>query len=121
MSQNTATFLQPVAWGSSPTLTPAPCLPSNPTRSGVIFINSGTVQIAICPQTEYIGTITYNSTTQTYTVPVASAGVPAINGAGSVTMNPGDKFIFDNLACGIGWNAVAAAATGGAITIFEFL
>jgi hypothetical protein len=120
MVANPTTALLPVTWGSNPGLTSAPVLAPNPTRTGLIFVNSGTVNIAICGATQYLGQITVSASGQ-YTVPSATAGVAAIGGAGSITMAPGDKFIIDNLGCTCAWNVIAAAASGGAITILEML
>jgi len=119
MVQTNTTLLGPIAWGASPTLTAAPVLPPNPTRTGLIFINQGSVALAIAPAVGYVGAVTINSATGQYVTPALSALVPAISGAGSITMQPNDKFIIDNLNCTGAWNAVAAAATGGALTILE--
>ena len=41
-----------------------------------------------------------------------------INGAGSITMQPGDKFIIDTLQCTGAWNGIAGGS-GGILTILE--
>ncbi len=110
MASNNTTLISPACWGTTVAVTAQPVLPANPTRAGLIFINAGTSPVAICP------TFIYQSTTGTYTTP--TAGVPAINGAGSVTMQPGDKFIFDTVAATCAWNGIAQS-TVGALTIFE--
>ncbi len=110
MAQNNTTLLSPGCWGTTVAVTAQPVLPANPTRVGLIIINSGTSPVAVCPA------FIYQSTTGTYTV--ATAGVPAINGAGSVTMQPGDKFIIDTMAPTCAWNGIAQS-TPGALTIFE--
>ncbi len=99
-------------WGTVVGTVAQPVLPGNPTRSGLIIINAGTTTIAVCPA------LAFQSTTGTYPT-AATALVPVINGAGSVTMNPGDKFIFDNLACSTAWNGISGAASG-ALTFLEF-
>ena len=99
------------AWGTTVGIVAQPVMPANPTRSGLIIINAGATAIAVCPA------LVYQSVTGTYTTP--STGVPVVNGAGSVTMQPGDKFIFDNLACSTAWNGISAVA-GGALTFLEF-
>ena len=44
--------------------------------------------------------------------------IAVINGAGSITMQPGDKFIIDTLACTCAWNGIASGA-GAVLTILE--
>jgi hypothetical protein len=118
MAQNNTTGLLPVAWGSSPGLVSAPVLPPNPTRTGLVFINNGPVALAICPATMYLGQIAL--TAGAYAAPPLAPGVAVIGGPGSVTMQPGDKFIIDNMSCTCAWNGIAAAV-GAALTIFEML
>jgi hypothetical protein len=106
----------PIGWGTTVGLTSQPVLPANPTRTGLIFINSGTVAVAICPANVNIGALGVYPP-----VPAGGAppvGVAVINGAGSITMQPGDKFIFDNLPCGCGWNGIGAQP-GAVLTILE--
>jgi len=104
------TLLEPTAWAVTVGLTSALCITSNPSRFGIVFVNNGPVAVAICPAT---------------VIPVVGGvpqppipGVAAIGGPGSITMQPGDKFIIDNLPCSASWNAIAAGA-GGVLTILE--
>lgn len=105
--------LLPVTWGTPVNTTSGPILPSNPSRTGLIFINASvSAAIAIIPavaniallQGQYAGAVT--------------PSVAVINGAGSVTMQPGDKFIIDNLNCTCAWNGVASGA-GAVLTMLE--
>jgi len=103
--------LLPVAWGTTVNVTSGPVLPSNPSRTGLIFVNASVgIAIAICPVALNSGVF------GVYTGFAASVAV--INGAGSITMQPGDKFIIDNLNCTCAWNGIAGAA-GGILTILE--
>lgn len=102
--------LIPTGWAITVGTTSALAIPQNTTRSGLIWINQSSAVIAICPSilnTVVAGVIT-NSV----------VGVAAIGAAGSITMQPGDKFIIDNMPCGCQWNAIAASA-GSALTAFE--
>ena len=104
--------LLPVAWGTPVGLTSALVLPANPSRSALVFVNSSVSgAIAIIPATANIA-----ATQGAYVG--SSVGVAAINGAGSVTMQPGDKFIIDTLQCSTAWNGIASG-TGGQLTILE--
>ena len=102
----------PSAFGTTVGLTSGPAIPANPSRGGLVFYNpSASVTVAICPSVLNSGTL------GVYTGP--SAGVAVINGAGSVTLNPGDKFIIDNLSCTAPYNAIASGP-GGLLTVWEF-
>ncbi len=104
----------PVGWGTTVGLVSQPVLGPNPTRSGLIFHNPSPVSIAICPSTVNIGVLGVYSSSGP-----APAGVAAINGAGSITMSPGDKLIIDvSFPSGCGWNAIASGALG-VLTIWE--
>src|SRR5271170_2855149 len=101
----------PVSWGTTVPTTSVSVLPANPSRQGLMFINASSgVTIAICPVQLNAGI------NGVYTGFAASTAV--INGAGSVTMNPGDKFIIDTFNCTCAWNGIAAGA-GGLLTVFE--
>ena len=96
----------PVGWGVTVGLTAVIAIPQNASRQAIMFVNASTVgAIAICPAVLNLGA-----------GPVA--GVPGINLPGSITMQPGDKFIVDTLNCTTAWNAIASA-TGLALTILE--
>jgi hypothetical protein len=117
------TNLLPVGWGVTVGLTNQLVLPSNPTRTGLIFVCGGIVAIAICPATITpiaSGTAPAGIGVSGGTPASPSSGVAAINGAGSITMQPGDKFIIDNLQCSCAWNGIAGGA-GGLLTILEML
>src|ERR1700688_3534614 len=100
MAPNT-TNTSPICWGTTVGTTSQPVLPANVTRSGLIFINAGTIAIAICPALVNLGVL------GVYAAP--ATGVAVINGAGSVTLQPGDKFIFDTVNVTTAWNGVAAS------------
>ncbi len=109
--QGTGTF--PVGWGTTVGLVSQPVLGQNPTRAGLIFHNPSGVSIAICPANVNIGVL------GVYPNSPAPVGVAVINGAGSITMSPGDKLIIDvSFPSGCGWNGVASGA-GGVLTIWE--
>jgi hypothetical protein len=81
-----------------------------------MFINpSATIAVAICPAIVNQGVLGVFPVT----FGAATAGVAQINGPGSITLNPGDKFILDNLSSTTAWNAVAGGA-GGVLTAFEW-
>jgi hypothetical protein len=86
-------------------------LPANPSCGGLIFINAGPVAIAVCPALVSLGA---GGVFGAFAI-----GVPVIGGGGSVTMQPGDKFIIDNLQCTSSFNGVAASAAG-VLTIWSF-
>lgn len=103
-------------------------MPPVQTAGGIIFHNpSSTVAIAICPATQIViaaGTLAAQANVTTLPNPTAGVGAPAqgvavINGAGSVTLQPGDKFIVDNLSATSAWNGIAGAA-GGVLTILVY-
>ena len=111
MAQGITGASYPLGWGTTVGLTSGPVLPTNPTRGGLIFINASvSAAIAICPSVVNQGIL------GVYTG--FAVGVAAINGAGSVTMQPGDKFIIDNLNCTGAWNGIASG-TGAVLTILE--
>jgi len=100
--------------------TSVPVLPPGPTRGGLIFINNGSVVLAICPAT----VVTLTLASGVLVSGGAAIGVAAVGGSGSINLNPGDKFIVDNLPATGGWNAVAAALVNGVaagiLTVLEF-
>jgi hypothetical protein len=105
--------LLPVSWGTPVGLVSAPVLPSNPSRNGLVFVNASTsVAVAIIAASSNIALL------QGQYPGVTTPSVAAINGAGSITMQPGDKFIIDTLACTCAWNGIASG-TGGALSILE--
>lgn len=111
MAQGTTGALLPVAWGTTVNIVSGPVLPANPSRNGLIFVNnSASVAISICPVALNAGVF------GVYTGFAASTAI--INGAGSITMQAGDKFIIDNLNCTCAWNGIASGA-GGQLTILE--
>lgn len=108
----TTGFALPVAWGTPVGLTSGLVLPANPSRNSLIFVNSSVSgAIAIIPATANIA-----ATQGAYIG--QSVGVAVINGAGSITMQPGDKFIIDTIQCSTAWNAIASG-TGAVLTILE--
>lgn len=112
MAQGITGNLLPVGWGTTVGVTSGPVLPANPTRNGLIFINpSASVAVAVCPAMVNQGTLGVYAN-------APSLGVAAINGQGSVTIQPGDKFIIDNLNCTGAFNGIASGASG-ILTIWE--
>lgn len=109
---NFSTQANPNAFGTTVGTTSGPALPANPTRAGLMFYNpSATVAVAICPALINQGTLgVYTS---------FATGVAVINGAGSLTLQPGDKLIIDNLSPTTAWNAIASGA-GGVLTALEW-
>jgi hypothetical protein len=106
-----STNAMPVAFGTTVGVVSGPVFPGG-TFGGVIFINpSPTVAVAICPSQVNLGTLGVYAGLAT--------GVAVINGAGSVTLQPGDKFILDNLQATAPWNGIASGA-GGVLTILAF-
>ena len=104
--------LLPIAWGTPVGVVSGPVLPANPSRTALVFINSSpSTAIAIIPAVANIAAVQGVFLGQ-------SAGVAVINGAGSITMQPGDKFIIDTLQCTSAWNGIAAAANA-ALTMLE--
>ena len=111
MSQSPSTAALPGGYGTTVGIVSGPVLPANPSRGGLIFVNpSAFVAIAICPGLVSLG--------QNGVYTGFSTGIAVINGAGSITLQPGDKFIIDNLACTSAWNGVASGP-GGILTILE--
>jgi len=107
------TTANPVGWGTTVSTTSGLVLPANPSRTGLIFYNSSTgVAIAVCPAVVNVGSFGV--------YPGFQLGVAVINGAGSITLQPGDKFIIDNLSCSSAWNGIASAA-GGTLTFLDFI
>lgn len=103
--------LLPIGWGTTVGTAPQVALPANPSRTGLVFVNqSSGVSIAICPAVVNVGALGVYAP--------SAAGVPSIGGAGSITMQPGDKFIIDTLACTCAWNSIASG-TGGVLSILE--
>jgi hypothetical protein len=102
----------PVAWGTPVGLVSGPVLPANPSRTALVFRNvSASVSIAIIPAVANIATV--------QGVYVGSAaGVAVINGAGSITMQPGDIFVLDSLQTTTAWNGIASGS-GANLTILE--
>ena len=106
------TSLTPFGWGTTVGLVSGPVMPANPTRNGLVMYNpsAGGISIALCPALVNLGVLGV--------YPGFAVGVAVINGAGSITMQPGDKFIVDTLNCTTQWNAIGSAA-GLALTILE--
>src|SRR6266705_6657183 len=104
--------LLPIGWGTTVGTTSGPVMPSNPSRNGLIFINNSvSASIAICPAVVNVGALGIYAG--------AATGVAAINGVGSFTMQPGDKFIIDTtFICTSAWNGIASGP-GAALTILE--
>jgi hypothetical protein len=76
-----------------------------------MFVNpSASVAVAIC-------TALVNQGTNGVYIGLAT-GTAVINGAGSITLAPGDKFIIDTFNCTCAWNGIAAGA-GGILTVLE--
>lgn len=113
MSQafNTTSQL-PLGFGTTVGTTSGPVLPANTSNNGLMFVNnSASATIAICPAQVNLGLL------GVYTG--FAVGIAVINGPGSVTMAPGDKFIIDNLPATGAWNGISSLA-GGALTILVF-
>ncbi len=112
VTNNPTTNPLPTGYGTTVGQVSGPALPANPTRGGLVFYNpSLSVIIAVCPAVVnqgILGAYTGNAT-----------GVAIINGAGSITINPGDKFIIDNLTASGAFNAIASGP-GGLLTTWEF-
>jgi hypothetical protein len=108
---NATSYSLPVAWGTTVGLVSQPILPQNPSRQALIFVNTSlSASVAICPALVnagvngvYLG---------------LAAGVAAINGASSITLAPGDKFIIDTMNVTTAWNGIGSAA-GAQITMLE--
>jgi len=99
-------------------------IPPNPSRTGIIFVNPGGAAVAICPATQAtvpVGQAPWQAGQITSPVlPALITGVAIIGGAGSITINPNDKFIIDNLPCTTAWNGVGAIQ-GAVLTIYEII
>jgi hypothetical protein len=106
-----STNASPLGWGTTVGTTSGPVFPGNSSCGGLIFINNGTVLIAICPASTNVGILGVYSG--------FANGVAVISGAGSININPGDKFIIDNLLCTAAWNGIAQSP-GGILTILTF-
>lgn len=101
----------PVSWGTTVGTVSQPAIPGNPSRKGLIFINASVgVAIAISPAQTNLGLNGVYAAT--------AASIAVINGAGSITMQPGDKFIIDTMNCSAAWVCVAGGA-GGVLSILE--
>lgn len=102
----------PTGYGTTVGTTSGPALPANPTRGGLIFYNpSASVSIAVCPAVVNQGILGVYSGN--------AVGVALINGQGSITIAPGDKFIIDNLLATCAFNGIASGAPG-LLTVWEF-
>lgn len=108
-------LILPTGWAITVGTSSQLALPANPTRGGLIWVNQGSVAVAICPNV--LNVVSAGAVTG-QVIPQVTGGVAAIGGAGSITMQPGDKFIIDNMPCGCQWNAIAASGTG-VLTAFE--
>ena len=107
-----STQANPNGFGTTVGLTSGPAIPANPTRVGLILHNpSASVAVACCPAIVNQGNLGVYAGN--------ALGVAVINGPGSITLQPGDKFILDNLSASTAWNAVASGA-GGVLTALEF-
>lgn len=108
---NQTGVLLPVSYGTTVPQSVSPVLPANPSRQALVFVNASVAApIAIAPSQVNSGT------NGVYTG--LAAAQPAINGAGAITMQPGDKFIIDTMNCTCAWVGIAGAA-GGVLTILE--
>lgn len=107
-----STNASPMGWGTTVGQTSGPVFPGVSSSAGVIFYNpSAGTTIAICPAQVNLGVLGV--------YPGFANGVAVINGAGSITLAPGDKFILDNLLCTTAWNGIAAGPNG-ALTVLTF-
>jgi hypothetical protein len=105
--------LLPISYGTPVGLTSGPILPANASRNALVFVNSSVSgAIAIIPAAANIALL------QGQYPGISTPSVAVINGAGSITMQPGDKFIIDTIVCSCAWNAVSTIA-GSALTILE--
>ena len=108
---NATTAALPVGYGTTVNTVSGPVLPANPARQALIFRNSSVgAAVAICPVQVNQGVF------GVYTGLAAS--VAAINGAGSITMQPGDTFVIDTMNCTCAWNGIASGA-GGVLSVLE--
>jgi hypothetical protein len=111
---NPTTNPLPIGYGTVVGLASGPVLPPNPSRGGLIFVNpNSSAVVAICPSV-----VAIQAQDGSGNWPQA-VGVAAIGGAGSITLNPGDKFILDNIQCTGGWNGITNTLNG-VLTVLEF-
>lgn len=104
----------PIGFGSTVGTTSGPVLGANPTRTSMWIYNpSTTVTVAICPAQVGLGP----GTGATPAWPIAT-GVAVINGAGSITFNPGDKMLITDVNITGAFNGIASGS-GGALTVWE--
>jgi hypothetical protein len=101
----------PLGWGTTVGVVSGPVWPGNASANGAIFMNNGSVQIAICPAQVNQGTLGVYSG--------FAAGVASIGGPGCKNLNPGDVFIIDTLQCRGAFNGVAGGP-GGQLTVWSF-
>lgn len=100
-------------------------VPPNPTRGGLIlFNNSATQVISVCPASLVLiasGTppLGPGQNLVPGAIPAPTLGVPGTNAPGSLTLQPGQAEIIDNLNCSGAWNGISNVA-GGALTTLEF-
>jgi hypothetical protein len=106
-----STNASPLGFGTTVGITSGPVFPGNSSAGGMIFVNNGPVVVAICPASVNLGILGVYSG--------FAAGVAVINGPGSININPGDKFIIDNLLATTAWNGIAAGP-GASLTILTF-
>ena len=105
--------LLPISYGTPVGLVSGPVLGSNPSRNALVFVNSSVSgAIAIITASANIALL------QGQYPGIITPSIAVINGAGSITMQPGDKFIIDTLACTCAWNGIASGA-GAVLTILE--
>lgn len=103
-----ATNAGPIGYGSTLGTTSGPALGPNATRTALWVYNpSASATIAICPALVGVGPVLGGNPSPAW--PLA-AGVAAINGAGSITLNPGDKMLIDNVNVTGAFNGIASAA-----------
>ena len=101
-------------------------VPPNPGRQALLlWNNSGGGQIiSICPASltpiasGATPAIPNASFQPTGVVGTAAQGVAATNGAGSITLQPGQSIQLSDLSCSGAWNCVSNIA-GGALTVLE--
>ena len=110
-SSANSTNSSPYAFGTTVNTVSGPVYPGNPTAGGLIILNNGLVIVAIVPATMNLGAFGV--------YPGSTASIAVINGPGCFNMNPGDKFIFDNLLATCAWNGIAQGSVG-ALTFLSF-
>lgn len=94
------TLILPNGYGPLVGITASQAIGLNMTRQGLIFFNPGSVLIAICPSTQGL--------------------VPAINGAGSVTLAQYGLMVLDTPVVTAAWSAIAASGANNPLTIWEW-